>query len=220
MSDVQKEYDEFAYIVSHDLSAPLRQVKGFMDIFLEDMETLTNDQIQSKDMMVKALNNAEDMIDGLLRLSRVNKHELSKAPLNLQNTIQDILKDYPDNHIILNNLPEEASIDEYIFKTVIKEVIDNAVKFQSADRSLEIVISEEDESTTDNPIISVSDNGIGVEEDYIDRAFLPLQQLHPKQAYEGVGIGLPLCKKMMAIHQGSIRLQSNNDHGLKAIIHF
>jgi light-regulated signal transduction histidine kinase (bacteriophytochrome) len=220
MNDIKKEYDQFAYIVSHDLSAPLRQIKGFMDIFMEDCEVLTKSQQQSKDMMLKAVHSAEEMIDGLLRISRLNTYEISKKSLNLSAVLNDITYHYTNVSIETKYIPAQINADEYIVKSVITEIIDNAIKFHSPDRPIQIVVSGQYDKKADQYSINISDNGIGIDPEYIDRAFQPLQQLHPKQLYTGSGIGLTLCKKMMKLHGGQIFIHQNKDNGINVCVSF
>lgn len=221
MDDIQKlkkEYDDYAYIVSHDLGAPLRQVKAFFELFLDDIVNLTEDQKSYRDLMFSSLGCANDILDGLLRFSRLNDHNLNCEKVELSEFFKTITSECGGADVTTSNTTQFVMADRDLLVNIFDEILGNSKKFRDSRRplSLKIDANIDDEST----ILKIKDNGIGVESEYCKAIFDPMRTLHVKSKYEGCGMGLTLCKKMMDLHDGEIWAEPNEGAGLSIYLKF
>jgi two-component system, chemotaxis family, sensor kinase Cph1 len=210
-----KELEQFAYVASHDLQEPLRMVSSFTQLLAQRYnDRLDND---AKEFIQYAVNGATQMqalINDLLAYSRiqtkgkefsnVDMHEaLGKAVHNLGTKIQE------KNVLITNGELPMLYVDEGQMVQLFQNLIGNAIKFSLNSPIIHISSSEEN----DQYILSVKDNGIGIEKQYFDRIFQIFQKLHPKDEYEGTGIGLAVCKRIVERHGGKIWIESEKGKG-------
>ena len=217
-----RELEQFAYVASHDMREPLRAVSGFAQILRKNCRA----KLDPKDDLmighiVDGAKRMSDIIDDLLALSRIGSQgrpfektslvkPLELALQNLSVAIRE--RGAMVRHEALPTLPVDSSQLALLFQNL----IGNAVKF-CRDKPPEIDVS----ATKEEGVfwrISVRDNGIGIEEKHFDRIFGIFQRLHTREEYEGTGIGLAICKKIVERHGGRIWLESEPDQG--ATFHF
>ncbi|KUO60673.1 hypothetical protein APF79_02570 [bacterium BRH_c32] len=206
-----RELEQFAYVASHDLQEPLRMISSYTQLLERRYkDKLDND---AKDFMHFAVDGAirmQRLINDLLEFSRVTtrgkpftKLDLSTvlgfSISNLQNKIEET------NTLITNDELPFALGDEIQISRVFQNLIANAIKFKGAEAP-RIHISSQQEG--DKVVISVKDNGIGIEQKYFDRIFTIFQRLHSKEEYPGTGIGLAICKRIIERHDGKIWVES------------
>lgn len=215
------ELAQFAYVASHDLQEPLRKIQTFATRILEtENESLSARGKDYFNRMQASSTRMQQLIVDLLAFSRANVAEkyLEKTDLNqvLQN-VKDQLSDVihaQQARIISDELPVRDVIS-YQFEQLFMNLITNALKFVSPGRPSVIEIRSGKVSgaamalADADPVrtyqfISFSDNGIGFEPQYKDRIFQVFQRLHNRSAYEGTGIGLAICKKIVENHKGLI----------------
>lgn len=158
-----------------------------------------------------------ELIDDLLIFSRVNTTKSVFDEVDVEELIQSILSDLqPDilkyeAEIKVNGLPEKIVADKTKIRQVFQNLIANAMKFQGDGvRPLVTINGSEDNS---HYSFSVSDNGIGIDQKHIDKIFLLFQKLHSKDKYEGSGMGLAICKKVLEQHEGTIYAKNNETRG-------
>jgi PAS domain S-box-containing protein len=219
ISDLKRsnqELEQFAYVASHDLQEPLRMVSSYTQL----LERRYKDQLDqdAKDFINFAVDGARRMqrlINDLLEYSRVTtkgktlvKTDLSsvlgQALANLHNKIQET------NALITNEDLPFAYCDEIQIVRLFQNLIDNAIKFRE-NEAPRIHIKGAVEN--DKILISVSDNGIGIDNIYSERVFAIFQRLHNKTEYEGTGIGLAICKRTVERHGGKIWFDSEPGKG-------
>lgn len=216
-----RELEEFAFVASHDLQEPVRKIimfGGSLRSHLRDTGDETVDDYLSR--MQSAAERMQEMIAGLLELSRVNAKGGNFKPIDLNRIIGDVLSDLEgriqaaSGRVQIGNLPT-VEADEIQMRQLFLNLIGNAIKFQSPGVSPVVQITAAVDSTRSPQFveIQVDDNGIGFEQEYADRIFQPFQRLNGRSAYEGTGLGLAICKKIIERHHGSIEVKSAPGEG-------
>ena len=240
LSSMNENLENFAYVASHDLNEPLRKIRTFGELI--ELE-LNNENIDRKMVvshihrMQSAAERMQELIEDLLSYSRISRQFNISERINLQSALEIVLGDLEiaiqENNAKVNihPMPNSLLADEIQMRQLFQNLISNAIKFKKADVDpiidvkCELVSAEKlpcEELRKDNPQkywqISVSDNGIGFDEQYIDKIFAVFQRLHGRSAYEGTGIGLSICKKICENHKGTITAHSSEGNGSTFIV--
>lgn len=225
-----KELLAFNYVASHDLQEPLRKIQTFVSRLSEKEYDNLSDN--GKEFMGRINNSVERMrilIDDLLQYSRTTKTEkvFENMDLNelLENAKMDQMQFIEEKKAVIQNdkLPEMTVIPFQI-QQLFSNLIGNSLKYSKADVnpiikiSCKKVIASEEElipKKTKNKFykITFKDNGIGFEQEYAEKIFVLFNRLHNKNEYDGTGIGLAICKKIVENHKGFIFAQSKPDAG-------
>ena len=227
-----KELQQFAYIASHDLQEPLRKIQTFTNIALErhmDEKQKVKSLLEKIYLSAKRL---RDLVTDLLNYSRIQAEEVFvQADLNkvIEETLSDLEFSWQDRkpQVYVDTLPQVEVIRPQI-QQVFQNLLSNAFKFCRSDVSCRIDIRGERvrDKRIDSPVahdgdycrISVSDNGIGFNEEYSQKIFEIFQRLNNRDAYEGTGIGLAIVKKVIERHDGLIAAQGKENEGASFII--
>lgn len=218
-----QELQSFAYIASHDLQEPLRKIIAFGDR-LRTKEAANLSDL-GKDYLSRMQNAAVRMgrlIEDLLVFSRVTTKAQPFRKVYLDEVINEVLVDLEETiarlgaHIHLEPLPT-VEAEPTQMRQLFQNLLTNALKFHREQVSPVISITHR---LVDQAIceIRVADNGIGIEEKYFDRIYKPFQRLHGKGVYEGTGIGLAICQKIVMRHGGAIKVDSIPGTGATFII--
>lgn len=221
------ELAQYAYLASHDLQEPLRKIITFIKII---EEKYLKDIPEAKLEMSKVITSSERMrnlINALLSYSKLSTVSLFTL-VNLNEVVKDTLADLEitikEKQAVINvsQLPELEAIPGQM-RQMFQNLLSNALKFSKTDTSPIINISSEPvnellleaEYDTNGKYvrIDISDNGIGLDESYIDKIFVIFQRLHGKTQYEGTGIGLAIVKKIIEKHNGIIGVKSKEGEG-------
>ena len=221
LSMLNKELEQFAYIASHDLQQPLRTVSNYMRLFedkyLSQLDGNAGKYIHSANNAVKRMSL---LINSLLTFSQLgNNRKLASVDLKkvLDNVIDDheILIKSSNTVIEISEMPV-LNIYEIEMYQLFQNLITNSIKFQkeNAKPELSISVTEKDGKWQ----FAIKDNGIGIESIYHEKIFDIFQRLHGNKEYEGSGIGLANCKKIVQLHQGEIWVESKLNEG--AIFYF
>lgn len=212
LSSITKELDQFTYIVSHDLQAPLRMVTGFLELLEKKYEDKLDDQAKLYiGYAVKGAEKMKRLIFDLLEYSRVSTSNEPFETVELEEVFSEIAQKkgalFADNNITVrtDQLPVVFGRRKQLLQ-MFEHLIDNAVKFRgTVSPIINILVKQENA----NWKIGVEDNGIGIEKSFFEKIFLVFRRLHPdEEKYKGTGIGLAICKKVCEIHEGQIEVDS------------
>jgi PAS domain S-box-containing protein len=210
------ELEQFAYIASHDLQEPLLTLTSVSKLFSEEFSGQLNEQgNQYLGFISNLTHRMQLLVKGLLDYSRIGKEGVPKL-VDVQHLVTEVLAEMAfsveESHakITVETLPElKAYMPE--LKQVFQSLLNNAIKFRQQTMPLEIRVSAKKQDN--NWIFSVSDNGIGIEESDKEKIFVIFKRLHNRNEYEGTGIGLSHCHKIIALHGGAIGVDSKPGHG-------
>ena len=213
-----KELDDFTYIVSHDLKEPLRGVKAFTKLLLEDYsQSLDKEAKEHLKIISESTSRMTRLIEDLLNLSRIGRVRNIEEGVDLNEVLSDVkknlaysLEEKGADLKIKENFPK-VTCDRIRISEVFSNLISNAIKYSKKDRKPVIEIGYSDRITYHE--FYVKDNGIGIEKQYYDRIFQIFQRLHAKGEYEGTGAGLTIVKKIVENHGGRVWVESEVDAG-------
>jgi two-component system sensor histidine kinase/response regulator len=211
---INKQLDEFVYIVSHDLKAPLRGLAS-LATFLED-ELGESPKIEVLDilsMMKSRTSRMQNLIDGILHYSRMANAKTENEDVNINELLNNIIDLIcPPSNIsmeIPDNLPV-VHCEKIKLHEVFQNLISNAIKYNDKEKGIVKIIFEE---RIDSFEFSVQDNGTGIKPEHREKIFGIFQTLQPKDKIESTGIGLTIVKKIIEQQLGSINVQSEFGKG-------
>ena len=213
-----RELESFSYSVSHDLRAPLRAIDGFSQALLEDNASQLNpDGLDSLKRVRAAAQRMGELIDDLLELSRVSRHELKREKVNLSSLARvvtsDLSRQSPGREVVLEiEQGLTAECDARLLRVALENLFGNAWKFTSKNSSAHISFGRTGGS------FFVRDDGAGFEMQYADKLFGAFQRLHGKHEFEGSGIGLATVQRIVHRHGG--RIWAASEPGKGATFHF
>jgi len=226
LEENNKELTSFSYIASHDLQEPLRKIYAFSKLVCDDEETsLSEDSSAYLERILVSTKRMQRLIDDLLHyshISKVNDEELEET--DISQVIHEVSEELNDlieqKDVVLKvaSIPSLNVVHSLVYQ-LFTNLIGNAIKYSKADVQPSIKISYKIVNGTELTVkganntvsyckISVADNGIGFLTEQAERIFEPFQRLHAKDKYEGTGIGLAICKKIMIKHKGYITAES------------
>ena len=215
LSRKNKELEQFAYIASHDLQEPLRKIRNFTSL-----AELKRDNKEELSYYFKKINaSAERMsnlIKDVLNYSKLSIPENAFVDIDLNKVLENVVGDFEflisdkNATIEVAHLPAITGIPIQI-EQLFYNLISNSLKFVKGNPVIKIASAAATQGDTVYNKISVSDNGIGIEEQYLEKIFTIFKRLHPQNEYEGTGIGLALCKKIVENHNGHIEIKSNEN---------
>ena len=214
---IAQEFKQFAYIVSHDLSTPVRGMVEFSKLLkAEAQEALSADAKEYLTLIVESGEKLQGMMVGLLDYSRLNTMSKPVAKVNCNSVLSDcqvVLKDKikaSKAKLDIATLPTVTADAEQLMQLFLM-LLDNALKFQPEGNPPQISVSAEKKDA--EWVFTIRDSGIGVEEQFYTRIFQPFQRLHTESEYPGTGMGLALAKKIVDRHGGQIWVHSTHDQG-------
>ena len=214
-----EELRQFAKIASHDLQEPLRAVQGFVNLLVESTKgQLSKDCEEFVEYILDGTQRMQQLIQSVLSHSSITNQEYdphSAPSTDVDGVIEEVLANLhasiKENNATLevDNLPEVA-VDRSQLIQLFQNLISNAIKYRG-EVDPQIFITAE--RTVDEWLFSVRDNGIGIDSKYADRIFDMFARLHGKTKYKGTGMGLAICKKIVALHGGRIWVESELGQG-------
>ena len=223
------ELKDFAHVISHDLQEPLMLIQAFS----EKLRTKYTDVLpQSGNSYLEQIENSarrmQDLINGLLLYSRVSSKAKPFESVELQTIIDSVLDDLAisieKNQASITVAPDLGTIeaDPLQMRQLFQNIIANSLKYHHQDHKPKIIIKRlffPDPYDNENYIrISIEDNGIGFKTEYQKQIFDIFQRLHTRRQFQGTGIGLSICKKIIARHRGTITAEATPDQGATFVI--
>lgn len=210
------ELQEFAYVASHDLQEPLRKITTFIDLLrLDSGEHLDELGHEYMNRLQDSARRLSELIHALLTYSRVTTRNLPFQQVDVRESVTQVLSDLEISitesgaQIEVGDLPSVIA-DPIQVRQLLQNLISNAIKFHRPGErpTVRIYTTEEPANGSDDKdsyaSISVEDQGIGFDDQHLDRIFIPFQRLHGRSEYPGTGIGLAICRRIMERHGGSI----------------
>ncbi len=222
-----RELQDFAYVASHDLQEPLRKIQAFGNLLEEEYGSKLGEGSDYLNRMRSAAARMSALIEDILSFSRVTSRAREFTKTDLNELIREVLEDLEtrirDTGATVNveKLPV-IDADPSQMRQLFQNLIGNAIKFHKPDIAPIIKIN----AVTDisqpgkkkHVTVSFEDNGVGFDEKYLDRIFAVFQRLHSRDSYEGTGIGLAVCRKIVERHQGTITASSKPGKGSTFIV--
>ena len=217
LQKLEKEFEEFLYIISHDFAAPLRHINGFVSIIEQDKTNQLDDQtsLYLKNIS-KCSEHLDAMLQGLLKLSRINTRPGEKTHALLSDIFQaawyrDLRKLIPDDAILnISQMPAYFG-DEDQLQQAFYAILLNSIQYRNPAGELEINITHQIDN--DMLVIAVEDNGIGIHPRMTERVLKPFTRAVSASDYPGLGMGLAIAKKVIEHHDGSIEIDIGENGG-------
>jgi light-regulated signal transduction histidine kinase (bacteriophytochrome) len=234
LKQMNEELDQFAYMASHDLQEPLRKIQVFSDKILKN----NNFDADSEKYFGKIVNSSkrmQNLINNLLDFSRhtVSSNDFKRTPLKdlVKNALTELEVEIEKSNakIYYDELPVISAVPG-LMQQLFYNLFSNAIKFRKPSEDLVIDIRSEKmdpgevsgfakfNSNKNFYKITVRDNGIGFDDKYAEDIFRVFKRLHSYQEFEGTGVGLSICKKIVEKHNGFIKAESKIDKGSTFII--
>jgi signal transduction histidine kinase len=217
--------DDFLYVAAHELRTPVTGLRGYAQLLLRDVRL---DRVISPARLARSLGVIErqiyllnQLIGRLLDTSQIHSGKLrvEPAPTDLATLVRQVLELQPpdDRHRIVCDGPDqlEAHVDPLRLEQVITNLIDNAIKF-SPDGG-EVTVAVADRGAT-GIVLSVTDSGLGIPMQLRESVFEKFHQAHPGSSLSGIGLGLFICREIVELHGGSIRIEDADDHGTRVVV--
>jgi len=212
------DLEQFAYVISHDLKAPVRNISCFMKL-LSTKHGITLDA-EAKEFVEFALTGSkrmERLIDDVLAYSRIGRNLSAPTPVNINDVINTIKYEIDGKHEMPNaiisidrELPIVNSVHSSLMYHIFQNLIRNGLKFNKSEHpEINISWTESEESYK----FSVADNGIGISQKFAKQVFQMFKRLHADDVYDGTGIGLAIAKKIVENYNGEIWYESDGEHG-------
>ncbi len=222
LKDSNKELEQYAHTTSHDLKQPIRTVNSFATLLkmnLEKRGVLDDESDEFLGFITKGAKNMLTLVTDLLAYAKLAAtKDVAMKTMQLNDVVDKVLGGLR-NQINTNQVSIEradlpkADVVPTKIDQVFQNIISNAIKFKKKDEPLTIkILSEKKGSHWE---LTIEDNGIGIDKHQQERIFAPFEKLHSQQEYEGSGIGLATCKRIIEMHKGKIWVESEKDKGTK-----
>jgi PAS domain S-box-containing protein len=221
------ELEQFAFVASHDLQEPLRKIQAFGDRLKVKCAALEGGEVRDYlERMQNAAARMRTLIDDLLTFSRVIRSSEPFVAVDLEQVVKEVLSDL-EVRIEKSSARVEYGVlptieaDPMQMRQLLLNLLSNALKFQPAGSSPVVFIQARTfNALSGEPLceLTVQDNGIGFDEKYLDRIFAVFQRLHGRSEYEGTGVGLAVCRRIVDRHHGAIMARSKPGEGATFIV--
>lgn len=217
------ELEQFAYVASHDLQEPLRKVASFCQL----LEKRYGDKLDERGIeyigyAVDGAKRMQVLINDLLSFSRVGRVGIKHTDVDLDAALDAAIANLgaaieeSNTEIVRPSQPLPRVVGDPTLLTMLwQNLIGNAIKFRHVDRQPRIVVDCELRADARQWLLTVSDNGIGIAEEFTDKVFVIFQRLHGRDVYPGTGVGLALVKKIIEYHDGTVRIDTTYTDGTR-----
>ena len=219
-----QDLEDFAFIASHDLQEPLRKIQIFGDLLNQTSTEQLNPKYQNyMDRMLASTRRAQIYLNDLLSYSQIRSKSQPIVPVDLNKLVKNVLLHFSlaitkkKAQVKTGELPTVIS-DQYMMRQLFQNLIGNSLKFSKPGESPKIKIYNRPNSNGFFEIV-VQDEGIGFNTSYFNNMVKPFKKLHGKDQYEGGGMGLTICMKVVRTHGGQLTANSKPGEGSQLIIH-
>jgi PAS domain S-box-containing protein len=217
LAAANKELEAFSYSVSHDLRAPLRSIDGFSQALMEDYTNILDEQAKEYLQRVrKASQRMGQLIDDLLKLSRLTRVEMTINKVDLSEVATTIIEEFKKEEptrkidfIIHDKLIADG--DANLLRILLENLLGNAWKFTKKCKRAKIEFGKTQQGK--ETVFFVRDNGAGFDMKYVNKLFIPFQRLHDDTDYPGTGIGLGIVSRIIHRHRGRIWAEAEENKG-------
>jgi K+-sensing histidine kinase KdpD len=216
--DTNKQLEQFAHILSHDFKTPIRTIISFIGLIKrKSFENLTGEGKEYFSFIESAARQLSVLVNNILEYSKLSSPQIKITEIIVKEYIESILFDLniiiteKKSEISLGWLPKSIYADEIKLGQVFRNLISNALKYTEPDIKPEIEIYCKEEK--DHFIFHIKDNGIGIDNEYVDKIFEPYIRVKTEKSFSGTGIGLSICKRIIQMHSGEIGCSSNKSKG-------
>lgn len=219
LSRSNEELAQFAHVASHDLAEPLRAISGFVQLLADRYQGRLDEQADRYiGHVITGTTRMRTLIDDLLAVSRVVNNPMERVVVDLNQVVSATLDDLEaviteTNATVITGVLPRVAGETGLLRQVFQNLISNSIKFRrpGVDPEVRIHAGHHD----DGWLISVTDNGIGIEAAYRERVFRMFQRLHGRSEYPGTGIGLALVKRIVERHDGTIWIEDGEGGGCR-----
>ena len=214
---LKADYEEFTYIVSHDLNAPLRHIQQFSEILLASLgERLSEDEKTCVTFIEQAIHRSQTMLEALLQLSRIATTGTEFTTVDTKHIVREAFQQLKPTSDSCRLILEEETLptvygDKIQLQLLFFHLLQNSMVFRR--RDIESEISVKTALSENQWEFRIQDNGIGVDEGQEEQVFALFRKLHSDQDYPGAGAGLTMCKKIVARHGGRIWCEPSQRNG-------
>ena len=214
IENIRKEFQEFVYIISHDLKAPLRAIKALTDWMAADYaDKFDDDGKEQIRLLLTRVNRMNNLLDGILEYSRIGRVTEQPAPIDLNQLVPEIIETMTlsaNIHITIESQLPVIVSERSRIQQVFQHLLSNAIRYMNKPEGFIKVGCVEEDSFWK---FSVSDNGPGIPEEHFEKIFRLFQTLQAKDQFESTGVGLTLAKKIVELNGGKIWLTSKVGEG-------
>jgi light-regulated signal transduction histidine kinase (bacteriophytochrome) len=233
LESANKDLDRFAFMASHDLQEPLRKIRTFSDrLYVKYKEVLDDDGKANLHRIQKAAERMQNLITDILTFSKISSEKVEFIDSDLNKIVSEVIVDMDEEvrakeaKILVSTLPV-LQVNPGLIKPLFQNLIGNALKYSKKNMAPSISIkadiglrsvTKHDEFSKRYCRIFIEDNGIGFDQRYAEEIFGMFKRLHRNSEFEGTGIGLALCKKIVEQHNGFISARSKVGEGSTFII--
>jgi light-regulated signal transduction histidine kinase (bacteriophytochrome) len=214
LESINKEFQDFVYIISHDLKAPLRAIMALSDWIATDYaDKFDDDGKEQLKMLTVRVTRMQNLLDGVLQYSRIGRVKEDPAPIDLNQLVREVIKslNVPASiHITVEGKLPAITSEPARIEQLFQHLLSNAVRFMDKpEGSIKVTCVEENDFWK----FSIEDNGPGIPEQHFEKIFRLFQTLQAKDQFESTGVGLTLAKKIVELNGGKIWLTSTVGHG-------
>ncbi len=221
IDEKNQELVVFSHIMSHDLKSPLNTIKSFASLLEDNIDKESNLDENKKFLgfISDSAVSMSELINDLLTYSNVETNDYPLEMVDLNNLINRTLSLFQfdlDQKKVELNVTKLHSIkgNDFILGIVFQNLISNSIKYQPKDKKYHHpIINIFSETDDKNVFIYIQDNGIGIEDEYLEDLFVPFRRFHSSSEYKGNGLGMSICQRIIKKHDGKIRLKSTSAQG-------
>ena len=214
LAKINQEFKDFAYVVSHDLKAPLRAIRTLADWLTTDYQDKLDEQgKENLQLLGSRVDRMQGLIDGVLQYSRIGRTEQGTVPVDLGRLLPEIVENLGvPEHVAMGITPDLPTVeaDPTRITQVFQNLLSNAIKYMDKPQGKIAVACVEQDAFWK---FSVADNGPGIEQKHFERIFKLFQTLAPRDDQESTGVGLTIAKKIVEMYGGKIWVESEVGQG-------